>query len=87
MDLSLVIQKNIVGIRISILDILCAPTFSQTTLNFSIQICPKKDLGLETEKSNVGTKINIGETLSQFSAKLDNFDFFGTNLPKKEIRT
>ena len=49
---------------------------------FLAQICPKKDLGLETEKSNVGTKINIVETVCQFSAKLDNFDFFGPNLPK-----
>ena len=35
----------------------------QTALTFSAQICPKKDLGLETEKTNVGTKINIVETL------------------------
>ena len=34
-----------------------------TTLNFLVQICPKKDLGLETEKSNVGIRINIVETL------------------------
>ena len=26
-------------------------------MNFSAQICPKKDLGLETEKSNVGIKV------------------------------
>ena len=32
-------------------------------MNFSVQICPKKDLGLETEKSNVGIRINIVETL------------------------
>ena len=34
-----------------------------TTLNFSAQICPKKDLGFETEKNNVGIRINIVETL------------------------
>ena len=34
-----------------------------TTLNFLAQFCPKKDLGLETEKSNVGIRINIVETL------------------------
>ena len=34
-----------------------------TTLNFSAQICPKKDLGFETEKNNVGIIINIVETL------------------------
>ena len=31
--------------------------------SFSTQICPKKDLRLETEKSNVGIRINIVETL------------------------
>ena len=30
---------------------------------FSAQICPKKDLGFETEKNNVGIRINIAETL------------------------
>ena len=34
-----------------------------TTSNFSAEICPKKDLGLETEKSNVGIRITIVETL------------------------
>ena len=34
-----------------------------TTLNFSAQICPNKDLGFETEKNNVGTRINVVETL------------------------
>ena len=34
-----------------------------TTLNFSAQICPKKDLGFEAEKNNVGIRINIAETL------------------------
>ena len=38
-----------------------------TTSNFSAQICPKKDLGLETEKNwnekNVVIRINIVETL------------------------
>ena len=34
-----------------------------TTLNFSAQICPEKDLGLETVKNNVGIRINIVETL------------------------
>ena len=34
-----------------------------TTLNISAQICPKKDLGFETEKNNVGIRINFVETL------------------------
>ena len=31
--------------------------------SFSTQICPKKVLGLETKKSNVGMRMNIVETL------------------------
>ena len=31
--------------------------------SFSTQICPKKDLGLETEKSNVRIRINFVKTL------------------------
>ena len=43
---------------------MCASFQSKwTTLNFSAQICPEKDLGLETEKRNVGIRINIVETL------------------------
>ena len=85
-DLELEIQKTIVGMRISILDITCVPMFSlnATTLNISAQSFPEKDLWFETEKNNVGTRINIVETfcVCQFSAKLDNFDFFGLNLAK-----
>ena len=58
MDLGLAIQKTIVRIRISILDIPYVPIFSQNE-----QLCPKKDLGLETEKIIVGMRINIIETL------------------------
>ena len=60
-DLDLTIQKTIVGIRISILDIPCVPIFSQTELFHNF--CPKEDLGFETEKNNVGITINIIETL------------------------
>ena len=61
MDLGLAIQKTIVGIRISILDIPCVPILSQ---NEHIRIFhSKKDLRLETEKSNVRIRINIVETL------------------------
>ena len=64
-ELGLAIQKNIVGIRISILDIPCIPIFSQNEQLrlFRSKFVQKKDLGLETEKRNVGTKINIVETL------------------------
>ena len=43
---------------------MCAHVQSKwTTLKFSAQICLKKDLGFETEKNNVGIRINIVETL------------------------
>ena len=43
---------------------LCANFQSKwTTLNSSAQICSEKDLGLKTEKSNVGIRINIVDTL------------------------
>ena len=32
-------------------------------LNFSAQICLKKEIGFETEKNNVGIRINIVRTL------------------------
>ena len=35
----------------------------QSTLSFSAQICPKKNLGFETEKNNVGIRINVVERL------------------------
>ena len=96
MDLGLAIQKTIVGIRISILDIPCVPIFSQneqlwifrpkfvlfqnknqhcwdtlcanfqpnwTTLTFLAQICPKRKLGFEIQKTNVGIRISILEIL------------------------
>ena len=31
----------------------------QTTLTFSVQICPKKDLRLAIQKTNVGIRISI----------------------------
>ena len=67
------IQKTIVGIRISILDIPCVPIFSQ---NEQLRIFRSKFL----------QKKDLRHSVCQFSAKLDNFDFFGPNLPKKEIR-
>ena len=41
-------------------------------MNFSVQICPKKDLGFETEKNSVRIKINIFETL--FRIKINIFE-------------
>ena len=48
MDLGLEFQKTIVGTKINILKKLSANfREKRTTLNFSIQICPKRNLGLE----------------------------------------
>ena len=55
----------------------------QTTLTFLAQICPKKDLGLEIQKTNVGIRISIFEI---FSGKTNNFDFFDSNFPKNRFR-
>ena len=58
----------------------------QRTLTFLAQICPKFNLGLETEKSNVGISINIvRHSVCQFSAKLDKFEFFRPHCPKMEL--
>ena len=60
----------------------------QRALTFSAQICPKKDLGVETEKNNVGIRTNIFEThCVPILSKLVNFDFFGPNLLKNGFRT
>ena len=43
---------------------MCANFHSKwIALNFSAQICPKKYLGFETEKNNVGVRVNIVGTL------------------------
>ena len=54
----------------------------QTTLTFSVQICPKMDLGLEIQKTNESASSRCHAC--QFSGKTNNFDFFDQNLPKKE---
>ena len=67
---------------------MCAKFQSKwTTLNFSAQICSKKDLELETEKSNAGIRIKIDETLCvPIFSQTGNFDFFGPNFPKNGFR-
>ena len=58
-DLGLETEKSNVGIRINIVERMCAnfqPNW--TTLSFSVQICPKMDLGFEIQKTNVGTRIS-----------------------------
>ena len=57
MELGFENQKTNVGIRISILEILCVPIL----LTFLVQIYLKIDLGFETQKTNVGIRISILE--------------------------
>ena len=55
----------------------------QAALTFSTQICPKMNLGFEIQKNNVGIIISILDIPRvSISVKIDNFDFFGPNLPK-----
>ena len=61
----------------------------KTTLTFLAQICPKRNLGLEIQKINVGIRISILHTVQppryhmcQFWVKMDNFEFFGLNVAK-----
>ena len=52
----------------------------QTTFTFSVQICPKMDLGLAIQKTNIGIRRCHAY---KFSGKMNNFNFFDENLPKK----
>ena len=55
----------------------------ETTFNFLVQICPKRKLGFEIQKNNVGIRIGIFEIqVYQFSDKINIFDFLGPNFPK-----
>ena len=53
-------------------------------MNFSAQICPKVDLGLEIQKTDVGIKISILEILCAqvFWAKRTSFTFLAQTYPK-----
>ena len=55
----------------------------QKNLAFSSKICQKKILGSEFQKSKSGFGISPPRyQVCQFSAKTDNFEFFGLNLGK-----
>ena len=57
------------------------------TLIFSAQICPKTDLGLQIQKTNVGIRIiSLRYHVCQFSAKTDDSEVFGPNLAKNGFR-
>ena len=55
-----------------------------TTLNFSAQICPKKDFGFKTEKSNLGIRVNIVETLN-FRSNWTTLSFSVQICPKMDL--
>ena len=55
----------------------------QTALTFLAQTCPKIDLVLEIQKTNVRIRIDILEMpCREFSGKTDNLGFFDPNFPK-----
>ena len=63
-NLGLAIQKTVVKIRISTLDIPCVPMLSQNEQLWIFRHkFVQKNLEFETKKNNVGIRINIVETL------------------------
>ena len=62
----------------------------QTALTFSAQICLKMNLGLAIQKTIDRIRLSILNILyyyiCQFSVKINNLEFFGPNLSKKEFR-
>ena len=77
MDLGLETKKSNVGIRIRIVEILCAnfqPIW--TTLTFLAQICPKMVFLLEIQKTNVDIRISILKIhVCQVSVKWTTLNF------------
>ena len=85
LDLGLEIQKSNVGIRINILEIPCVPFFrkNRKIWLFRPKFAKKKfwgrnfkNLSLDSESAPPRYQV------CQFSAKTDNFEFFGLNLGK-----
>ena len=84
MDLGLEIQKIIVGIDISILEIPYVPIFRQNGhfLVFRHKFPKKLILGSEFQKFWSGFGISTPKIPSEISVKTDNFEFFDLNLGK-----
>ena len=59
----------------------------RTTLTFSVEICPENRFwGRNFKNQSPDSESAFPRYhVYQFSIKTDNFDFFGPNLPKKEI--
>ena len=54
----------------------------RATLTFLAQICPKRKLGFEIQKINVGIRISILEIPC---VPCENSEFLGPNLPKSKF--
>ena len=70
-----------VSVSASVSVSVCVSIF-RPSKQLSAQICPKMDLALEIEKTDVRIRISNLKILCHFSAKMGNFDFFGLNLPQ-----
>ena len=70
------IQKNNVGIRISMLEIPCVAISRE---NVELWCRNVKNLSLDSESASLRYYVH------QFSDKTDNFEFLGPNLPKNEF--
>ena len=57
-----------------------------TTLTFSVQTCPKMDIGLVIQKNYCQNKNQHPRYVCQFLVKMYDFEFFGPNLSKKDFR-
>ena len=89
MDLRSEIQKAYVGIRISIVKMLCVPIFRKNG-NFDLfdPNLPKNEIWSQNFKnlSPDSESALPRHHVCSFSVKTENFDFFGLNLPKMEMR-
>ena len=57
----------------------------QRALTFSAQVCPKMDLWLEIEKTNIGIKISIPTLCASFQAKQTTLTFTAQIFPKMDL--
>ena len=88
MDVGLEIEKIDVGIRISILAILCVSIFRQNRQLwlFLAQIRPKTDSRLEIQKTNVNKNHHPGDTMyANFQAKPTTLTFLTQIFPKIDL--
>ena len=90
MDLGFEIQKTNVATRINNLEITGVPILRQNKqLSLFWPNLPKNGFsGWNFKNVSPDSKSALPRChVSQFSVKTSNFDFFGPNLPKKEIKS